>query len=154
MIRLLIKSAFAASLIAGAGGFDQRAMAADESGTYYVIAAISCVEFLQRGRDEQAARARVTNPSKNIIYSVPYAISQHWIVGVVTGFNVVNPGFVSVFPNMEPDTIIELVRRECDGRPTLDLAKATLNAIYGNKSSWQRTQLAPSSPVSQTGKVR
>jgi hypothetical protein len=68
MRRLLMASALAAGFMAGADGFGERAIAADDKGIWEASFDVTCVEFLQRSKDEAAARARVNNPERGVIY--------------------------------------------------------------------------------------
>lgn len=105
--------------------------------TYFDHAPTSCVDFLQRAKDEDAARARVVDPRRDAYYNQNYGASAYYIAGFASGANAYLAGVTNTFPGLAAATVLELVRRECDREPTLSLSQAVVQAINKNRQNWE-----------------
>ena len=154
MRRLLIIFAFLASVMASAAGFRERAMAADDNGYFHATGFTFCNEFLQQSRKEQVAKALASSSKKGDLHTRLYDRNYHYILGLFSGFNAGQNGIYNALPEMDEETIVELVIIECARNPMSNLPNVILNVIENNKGKWQRAKLPPNTPTDQTNTAR
>ena len=115
-------------------------VAADASGSYQALGPISCLELLQRTKDEELARAKERAPERDNVYTFGYLMLVRYVEGAVTGFNIGADGVYNAFPGHDSPSTVELVKRECDRKPTASLSQAINNTIFNNQKNWQRAK--------------
>ena len=113
-----------------------RSDAADDNGQFIIKSATSCAAFSQAYRDEESARARVSNPDLQTTYNSTYTAYTWYILGFVTGANQYLSGYKDTMP-IDHLALFELIHQECKSHPTISIAIATSIVISNNRKNWQ-----------------
>ncbi|WP_152048771.1 hypothetical protein [Aureimonas psammosilenae] len=98
----------------------------------HVYMSLTCSDFLQTYADEQAARARVSNPPLNTYYNNNFATRVFFIAGMMTGTNRGRPGKADFFYK-SLDTAVRKVKAYCEASPEQSLFNAVTAMETGDK---------------------